>query len=351
MAPASLLAALLVVAASPDAATDAASTPTPAPPPEPAVRATPLEDIPEDVRPTIKSWIEGDRKKVGLGEAVDLRVDISRMAGDRIHLPADTSFGTLDLVDKKLETTGSDTDRVTDSYTLTLLALVPGETEIPELQFGGVLAGGQVVHLVVESRELQVLDPTAGAEDDAPRDIAPVVDVYQKDYTLLYVIGGLLALVLVVLLVRYLVMNWTKWHPRAGLAPPPPRPPEEVALEKLQALRDAGLPEAGAKKVWYIELSEIMREYIGGRYGFDGLESTTEEIIVTMRGKKTAGLTQAELFRFLNDCDMVKFAKYVPDGSEDETALSEAFRIVQVTTPEKPTLKPSPEPVRAGGDA
>ena len=113
-----------------------------------------------------------------------------------------------------------------------------------------------------------------------------------------------------------------------------------MALEKLDALREDGMPDGGAKKGWYIELSEIMREYVGGRYGFDGLESTTEEIIVEMRGRKTAGLTQAELFRFLNECDLVKFAKYSPSEADDELAIDEAYRIVEVTTPEKPTARP-----------
>ncbi|MBW2261648.1 MAG: hypothetical protein JRG91_06705 [Deltaproteobacteria bacterium] len=303
------------------------------------VDGTSLEEIPEALRPSIKSWIEGG-SEIGLGEAVVLRVVVTRRPADRIHLPADTSFGTLELVDKVMETREGEGGRVIDDYSLTLLALEPGETQIPGLEFGGVLEGGDVVHLDTHARKVKVTDPTAGAKDDVPKDIAPVVDVYQEDYTILYVSGGLLVLVLLVLLVRYLVMNWTKWHPMAALAPPPPRPPDEVALEKLEALREGGMPEKGLKKAWYIELSEIMREYVGGRYGFDGLESTTEEIIVVMRGRKTAGLTQAELFRFLNECDMVKFAKFSPGTGEDETALSEAFRIVQVTTPEKPTPRP-----------
>jgi hypothetical protein len=309
-----------------------------------AATSTPLDEIPEDVRPSIKSWIEGGKNEAGLGEALVLRVVVTRRPGDRIHLPADTSFGTLELVDKVMQTREGEEGRVIDDYSLTLIGLEPGETRIPVLEFGGVLEGGEVIHLGTHARTITITDPTSGTKDDTPKDIAPVVDVYQEDYTLLYVAGGLLALVLIVLLVRYLAMNWKKWHPMAALAPPPPRPPEEVALEKLDALREGGMPEGAAKKGWYIDLSEIMREYVGGRYGFDGLESTTEEIIVEMRGRKTTGLTQAELFQFLNDCDLVKFARYTPSDADDELALTEAYRIVEVTTPEKPTTRPGGAP-------
>jgi len=302
---------------------------------------------PAGADPTIKSWIEGGGDDVGLGGTLVLHVVVTRRPGDRVLLPADTSFGTLDLVDKKLETRERKDGRVVDDYRLTLIALVPGETQIPALSFGGVLEGGRVIHIDTPARRIVVKDPTAGAKDEAPRENAPVVDVYQEDYTLLYVLGAILGAGLIAFLVRYMLRNWDRWHPVAALALPPPRPPEDVALEKLQALRARGWPEARAKKGWYIELSEIIREYVGGRYGFDGLESTTEEIIRVMRGRKTAGLTQAELFRFLNDCDMVKFARYVPPESEDETALGEAFRIVQVTTP----ARPAPDRVTgAGGD-
>jgi hypothetical protein len=308
-----------------DASTDAGAE-------APPVRAvTPLEEIPAERRPTIESWIEGD-DRVALGHTLTLRVVIRHRPGDRIHLPADTSFGDLHLVDKELETRRTEEGLAVDDYEITLLALSPGEAELPALEFGGVLEGGEAVRLATPARHVSVTDPTADAESDEPRDIAPVVDVYQEDYTLLYVGGALLAVVLIVLLVRYIVKNWDRWHPRGPLAPPPPRPPDEVAYEKLARLREGGFPESGAKKQWYVDLSEVVREYIGARYGFDGLESTTEEIVGIMRGRKTAGLTQAELFSFLNDCDLVKFAKHEPDEEEDGRALDEAYRIVEVTT-------------------
>lgn len=327
---------------------DAAAAPDVAAPPdapatpdvEPASATSPLSQIPEDRRPTIKSWVEGD-EKVALGHTVTYRVQIRRKRGDKIHLPADTGFGGLELTSKDLRTAPTDDGWVLDDYTMELLALTPGEDTIPALTFGGVLESGEVVKLSTAPTPVTVTDPTRGAESDEPRDIAPVVDVYQDDYTLLWVLGALAVIALVALLVRYLVKNWDRFHPRGPLAPPPPRPPEQVALEKLDDLRDGGLPGSGAKKVWYIDLSEIMREYVGNRYGFDGLESTTEEIVRVMRGKKTAGLTQAELFSFLNDCDMVKFAKYETDEREDQENLEEAYRIVRVTTPN--LIAPGPE--------
>ncbi len=297
---------------------------------------TPLESIPETRRPSIKSWVEGSPKEIGLGETVVLRAVVKHGAKDTVHLPAGTSFGTLDLVDKSVTTRKDESGRVVDDHRLTLIALAPGESEIPAFGFMAVLEGGEVVRLDVPARRLSVRDPTAGVEDPVLKDIVPPVDVYQDDYTLLYVLGALAGLARLVLCVGGVVVNWARWPPRPEPAPPPPRPPEEIALEKLRALQEGGMPPDDRKKEWYIGLSEIVREYMGLRYDFDGLESTTEEIVHILRGRKTHGLTQAELFRFLNDCDMVKFAKYLPTEREDVLAIGEAFRIVQITTPEPP---------------
>ena len=61
---------------------------------------------------------------------------------------------------------------------------------------------------------------------------------------------------------------------------PPPRPPEEVAFEKLEAAERSGWLEEGEVKLFHVAVSEAVREYLGGRYGFDSLEQTTEELLV-----------------------------------------------------------------------
>ena len=303
----------------------------------------PISSVPEARRPAIESWIEGSPKEVGLGETIVLRVVVTRGEKDTVHLPSGTSFGPLELIGSKVETRRDDSGRVVDDHRLELIALTPGKAEVPAFAFMAVLDGGDVVELDVPARGIVVKDPTDGAKDPELRDIVPPVDVYQDDYTLLWVLGAIAVLVLLVLLVRYMVLNWARWHPRAAEAAPPPRPPEEIALEKLHALKAEGEPGPDRKKQWYIRLSEILREYIGLRYDFNGLESTTEEIVHILRGRKTHGLTQAELFRFLNDCDMVKFAKYLPTSGEDDLAIGEAFRIVQLTTPEAKRQAPPGE--------
>ena len=300
------------------------------PPPEPPQPVT----LPEAVRPTIKTWV--DHKEIGLGEVVRLTVEIRRKPEHEFHLPQNVAFGELDLLDKSLETLDEkEGGWKKDTYTIDLIALTPGKTQIPPLKFGGVTKAGEILELESRKIELTINDPAAGAKDPQLKEEAPTVKVYEKNYLLLYFLSVLAGVFAIIALVWTIARNWEKWHPKAELAPPPPRPPEEVAYEKLSALREKLAEDMDERKIWYVDLSEVMREYLADRFDFDALESTSEEIIESMKMKKTVGITQAELWKFLVSCDMVKFAKYASSNDEDSELIDEAFNIVEVTTPRR----------------
>ena len=298
------------------------------PPPEPPKPVT----LPEAAAPTIKTWV--DHRELGLGEIVRLTVEIRRKPEHTFHLPHNVAFGELDLLDKSLDTLDEkEGGWKKDTYTFDLIALTPGKTQIPPLKFGGVTKAGEILELESRKIELTIKDPTAGAKDPQLKEAASTVKVYEKNYLLLYFLAVLAAIFAIITLVWYIARNWEKWHPKAELAPPPPRPPEEVAYEKLAALREKLPEDLDDRKIWYVDLSEVMREYLANRFDFDALESTSEEIIESMKMKKTVGITQAELWKFLVSCDMVKFAKYASSNNEDTELIDEAFNIVEVTTP------------------
>ncbi|MDO8603194.1 MAG: hypothetical protein Q7O04_05050 [Candidatus Omnitrophota bacterium] len=113
----------------------------------------------------------------------------------------------------------------------------------------------------------------------------------------------------------------------------PPRPAEEIAIEALKALVEMRLIEKGLIKEYYIRLSDIMRAYIESRYEIFALDRTTRELFQEMRSKRTERLHADKINSLLEDCDMVKFAKYVPDQKEIERIHKKAEEIVNITTP------------------
>jgi hypothetical protein len=106
-----------------------------------------------------------------------------------------------------------------------------------------------------------------------------------------------------------------------------------VAREALHDLRHAGLTREGRFAEHFDRVSDIVRRYLGDRYGFDGLESTTREMLGELRGTTPRIPVLDEIERFLRQADLVKFARLTPSEPECATVLSEAEAIVEQTVP------------------
>src|SRR5262249_14465381 len=114
------------------------------------------------------------------------------------------------------------------------------------------------------------------------------------------------------------------------------RPPWEVALEQLDEVRHAGLLGTHRYVDYFDRTSDALRRYLGDRYGFDGLESTTDEILGALEKASPQGITLPEIATLLKDSDLVKFAKFTPTDEECTSALDSAEKIVRATMPAKP---------------
>jgi hypothetical protein len=86
---------------------------------------------------------------------------------------------------------------------------------------------------------------------------------------------------------------------------------------------------------FYIELSTIARSYIEARFNLRAPELTTEEFIRETASSHHLSLDHQQLTgAFLEQCDLVKFAKHRPAQSDMRAAYSAAERLVRETIPE-----------------
>ncbi len=109
------------------------------------------------------------------------------------------------------------------------------------------------------------------------------------------------------------------------------RPPHEIALEELEQLLHDGLIEKGDIKQFYIIISDIIRRYIEGRFFIIAIEMTTMQLIETMRNAEIEKENIQLIEDFLMQCDLVKFAKYIPATEENQKVIDQAFEIVNRT--------------------
>jgi hypothetical protein len=104
----------------------------------------------------------------------------------------------------------------------------------------------------------------------------------------------------------------------------------DIAESDLRNLVARNLPENGYTKKFYILLSEIVKRILETAYVIQTAEQTTIEIMDSLR--RHSGLEPDNLSRiepFLLQCDIVKFAKYIPSKTENENAVENAFRILE----------------------
>jgi len=94
-------------------------------------------------------------------------------------------------------------------------------------------------------------------------------------------------------------------------------------------------------------VNDAVRQYLGARFGFDGLESTTGETLKALKRAPHFGLPLPEVAAFLQDCDLVKFADMTPTVEECERALAQAERIVRATMPAQAAHPPFAQEARA----
>ena len=112
------------------------------------------------------------------------------------------------------------------------------------------------------------------------------------------------------------------------------RPCDEVALEKLDAIKEAKRWTQGEHKEYFSDLTFVIREYIGRRFGISSTEKTSDETLDAVKPiliQNEQKELYNELDRMLRLADLVKFAKWQPTPDENETSLRSAYTFVNET--------------------
>ena len=112
----------------------------------------------------------------------------------------------------------------------------------------------------------------------------------------------------------------------------PLRPAEEVALEKLDAIKEKKIWQQGQVKEYYTQLTDVVREYIARRFEVSSVEQTSDE---TLRDIRPLLNERKDLYdqlrKMLTLADLVKFAKWSTTPDENELSLRNAYSFVKET--------------------
>jgi len=211
---------------------------------------------------------------------------------------------------------------------------------LPALPITIARASGELMTLCTKPHELTVEAPTANAPSPTPRENPkgrPQRELWRAARDAAIVAAMALALGG---LVAWALIAWRR-RPRALPPPPPPRPPWHVALEEFAALRAANLIALGRRGEHVDRASDALRKYLGGLHGFEGLESTTDEILSELRARNRSTAELVEVSTLLGQADLVKFAKVEPSAEDCVTLLERSEQLVRDTAPIPERLPPA----------
>lgn len=274
-----------------------------------------------------------DTNRIKIGEWARYTITATHDTSTVLEWPNfNDTLQDLEIVNKSTIDTSSQGNLINKRQTIAVTSFDSGYYVIPPIRFLYRTKGTSSFDSVkTEPTTLRV----QGVAVDTSQTIRPIADIRNVPYTLAelwpYILGGLLLIGLIIL-GYYLYKRWQQQPEKPAKEPTKPeRPAHEVAFEKLQELENKKLWQSGEVKQYYIELSDIFRDYLERRYRFQALESTTGEIVRELKGHISDPGLRTTIQEVLELSDFVKFAKYIPQADENQEVLQKTYTIINET--------------------
>jgi hypothetical protein len=273
-----------------------------------------------------------DKSTIRIGDLVTYSVILTYRGNIQVEKPElAANLGAFEIRDYKVHDPVEAGGNIVEKIDYVISTFEVGEFEIPSLQFFYTF-DKDTSRNRLETRSLKILvESLKPSEAGDIRDVKPPLGI-PREYRRIIIWGSIIFAAFVILTILLYV-----WHrKRAGksLLPnkvEPERPADEIAIQALDALKESDLLHEGKVKEYYIQLSDIIRRYIEGRYFIHALELTTYQLIKKLADAEMDSDDIQLVQNFLDECDLVKFAKYIPTAEENDTYLEHAYTIVRQT--------------------
>lgn len=285
---------------------------------------------------------EVDRDTITVGDRIvytvraehdkDLVVDFLQLA---------STWGDFEVLDQRPMRPGKGSQgRVVTGKAYVITAFTVGEHTTPPLRVSYLDRQGKPQEVETDPIRITVTSVLTGTEGMTStldiRDLKPQAELPRDWSWLLWAgLAGLALALAVLALLWFLARRRKRAEAAAPVAVVDLRPPEQIAYEELERIAGLKLVEQGRFKEHYTLTADCLRRYAEGIYGIPAMDRTTQEFHAALWRAKVDG-QQVRLFKdFLNESDLVKFAKYVPPVEEAREALPRARYIVSVTKPKR----------------
>ncbi len=177
-----------------------------------------------------------------------------------------------------------------------------------------------------------IIDVATVATDTIKQPMYNIKNIKKEPYTFVDIITAywwLIVLIIVIGIILYFVLKDKVIHYEKDKLQPFDR-----AMQRLKELDSKQLLEQHKIKLYYVELTDIVRTFIEREMNIPALESTTDELLETIidfndsSNLKIPKETIDKLKKLLQEADLVKFAKSKPVSNEIEAHRGSAENII-----------------------
>jgi hypothetical protein len=274
-----------------------------------------------------------DTNHIRIGEQIDVKLIIINHTEDKLEITWPFAMDTLSKSIEVIELLPVDTQKYEEETLFIqewqLTSFDTGFHYIPPFEI--IINGDQkVTDPYLIQVETVAIDTTLAIKDikgvqDVPISILEWIEYHWKWF------AGLAVLGILIFGIYIIIKNKNKELDLSEQQVLPLIPPFQLAIERLEKLRDGKWWQQGDVKYYHAAISEILREYLEHEYDFPALEQTTREVMRSIRLTPIESGQQKHLNRILLLSDLVKYAKEKPLAKENEEMLELALEFVQKT--------------------
>ena len=304
--------------------------------------------------PVVHARFEPD--SVGIGDAFLLKVEIDKDIVQQIDFPQfnDNKLGNVVeiLEESACDTLKKEGRRITLGKSYRLISFDEGIYHMGH--FPLLYMDKNIVDTLYSRDSLNLFVGTYQIDTTTQTiyDILPPLETpFRPGEISGYILWGLLGAAILGALI-WLFIKYRRRLP--GLGPKPKDPPHVIAIKALEALHNQKVWQNNKHKLYYTRLTDILREYLVGRFGVRAMEMTSDEIMEALRGLDLPAKSMNDMKALLRTADLVKFAKHLPAAEENENSYLNAYYFVEETkeatetafetpdTPMEPITPPAP---------
>ncbi len=273
-----------------------------------------------------------DKSSYLVGDYINYAIQVQRDKNVSLIFPAiKDSLGSLTLIKQEAPENQVQNGSELTTYRFLLSGYDSASVTIPPVPIQ-YKSAGDTAYRTISTNAVQILVSTVkvNTADDIKDVKAPIKIPLDWRIIVLWIVG-----IIILLLIAYYL--YRRYKRKKMLTPQVQKiiklAPHEFALNSLRDLEEKKLWQQGLIKDYHSSITEIIRKYFEERFHLPALELTTSEALERLAKKDGAEIILPLTRDFLNNADMVKFAKFVPLSSVNEEMMKQAFEIVKKTIP------------------